>query len=309
LGAVRAPVAVFVAVVALVAVAPAQAAPPPNDNFADAQPITAPATISGTTVEATREPGEFNFDQYDAFGPGTVWYTFTAPKTVRYRIADCGVADYSSIFLFTGSSFSDLKKVRSEFEGPYDPKMDCGPNDEKGDWRLFYATAGTTYHIAVLETYDYPGQPFTLTLEEKPDPIFDTAIKQKASKPAVKKGGTVTYTVTLTNTGTVTVDQEWVNLTASKPNREGSAATQVKYLSLKTTKGSCHRQTFFVKHKGAMCAVGRLDPGQSVVITAKVKVSQAITHWAFLDYNPGGEGVGDDVGNNDSAKVQTKLKK
>jgi hypothetical protein len=306
---VKAPLAICTAAAALFAAAPAAAAPPPNDNFANAQQI-APGSTSGTTVDATREPGEFNYDQYQAYGPGTVWYTFTAPRTTRYRIADCGVADYSSIFVFTGSSFGDLKKVRSEFEGPYDPKMDCGPNDEKGDWSLFYATAGTTYHIAVLERFDYPGQPFTLTLDERPEPVFDTGIKQKASKPAVKKGGTVTYTVTLTNTGTVTIDQEWVNLTASKPHREASAATQVKYLSITSTRGKCHRQIFFVRHKGAMCAVGRLEPGQFAVIKAKVKVSQAITHWAFLDYNPGtGDGVGDDNGKNDSAQVVTKLKK
>jgi hypothetical protein len=307
---VRTLFAISAVAVALAAAAPAFAAPPSNDNFADAQPITAPASVSGTTVEATREPGEFNYDQYDAHGPGSVWYTFTAPKTVRYRIADCGTANPSSIFVFTGSSLGDLKRVRPEFEGPYDVNFDCGPNDDNGDWAFFYANAGTTYRIAVLDRFLGDTQPFTLTLEERPDPVFDSAITQKASKPKVKKGGTVTYTVTLRNTGTVVIDQEWVNLTASKPNREGSAATQVKYLSLKTTKGSCHRQTFYVKHKGAMCAVGRLDPGQSVVITAKVKVSQAITHWAFLDYNPGsGDAVGDDVGKNDSAKVQTKLKK
>ena len=306
----KAPVAVFVAVVGLIAAVPASAAAPPNDNFADAQAITAPASVPGTTVEATREPGEPNYDQYQAYGLGSVWYSWTAPKTTRYRIADCGVANPSSILVFTGSSFGDLKRVSRDFGGPFDSNIDCGPNDDNGDWYFFYANAGTTYRIAVLDRFEGDTQPFTLTLDERPDPVFDTAIKQKASKAAVKKGGTVTYTVTLTNTGTVAVDQEWVNLTASKPNREGSAATQVKYLSLKTTKGTCHRQTFYVKHKGAMCAVGRLEPGQSVVITAKVKVSQAITHWAFLDYNPGtGDAVGDDNGKNDSAKVQTKIKK
>ena len=306
----RAPVAVFVGVVALVAVSPASAAPPANDNFADAQPITAPASVSGTTVEATLEPGEFNYEQYDAHGQGSVWYTFTAPKTVRYRIADCGVAHPSSIFIFTGSSLGDLKQVHRPFEGPYDVNFDCGPNDENGDWAFFYANAGTTYRIAVLDRFLGDTQPFTLTLEERPDRVFDSSITQKASKTAVKKGGTVTYTVTLRNTGDVVIDQEWVNLAASKPHREGSAATQVKYLSITSTRGTCHRQTFFVKHKGAQCAVGRLEPGQFAVIKAKVKVSQAITHWAFLDYNPGsGDGVGDDNGKNDSAQAQTKLKK
>jgi hypothetical protein len=300
--------AIGAATAALIAAAPASATPPPNDNFADAQPLSAPASVPGTTVDATREPGEFNYDQYAAHGTGTVWYTFTAPKTVRYRIADCGAADDSSIFAFTGSSLADLKRVRRYDEDEFDPASDCGPND-KGDWFFFYANAGTTYHIAVLESFDNPGQPFTLTLEERPNPVFDAGIKQTASKRAVKKGGTVTYTTTLTNTGTVTIDQVWVNLSASKPNRLASAAPQVKYLSLKTTQGTCHTQRFFSKHKGAQCKVGPLDPGQSVVITARVKVSQAITHWAFIDYNPSGDYAPDYNTKNDEAKVQTKLKK
>jgi uncharacterized protein DUF11 len=308
---VKAPIAISIAFVILSMAAPASAAPPPNDNFADAQPISAPANVAGTTVEATREAGEFNYDQYDGFGKGTVWYSFTAPKTVRYRIADCGVANPSLIFVFTGSSFTDLKRVSPKYEGPDDSNFDCGPNDDKGDWFFFYANAGTTYRIAVLDHFEeLAGQPFTLTLDERPNPVFDTGITQKASKSAVKKGGTVTYTVTLRNTGTVTIDQEWINLTASKPNKLASKALQVKYLSLKTTRGKCHRQTFFSQHKGAQCAVGRLAPGEFAVVTAKVKVSQAITHWAFLDYNPGrGDAVFDDNGKNDSAKVLTKLKK
>jgi hypothetical protein len=308
---VKAPIATSIALVALGVAAPAQADPPPNDAFANAQPISAPASVPGTTVEATREPGEFNYDTYEGYGEGTVWYSWTAPKTSRYRIADCGVANPSRIFVFTGSSFADLKRVPPRYGGPDDYNLDCGPDDSNGEWYVFYADAGTTYRIAVLDQFQgYGGQAFQLTLDERPDPVWDTGIKEKASKTSVKKGGTVTYTTTLTNTGTVTIDQEWVNLTASKPNKLAGAATQVKYLSLKTTRGKCHTQRFFSKHKGAQCAVGRLEPGQSVVVTAKVKVSQAITHWAFLDYSPGtGDAVFDDNPENDAAKVLTKLKK
>jgi len=307
---VKASTAVCTAVVVLAAAAPASAAPPPNDAFANAQPISAPASVPGTTVDATLESGEFNYDQYESHGLGSVWYSWTAPNTSRYRIADCGVANPSRIFVFTGSSLGELKRVKPGYGGPFDSNLDCGPNDENGEWYVFYANAGTTYRIAVLDGFQGDTQPFQLTLDERPDPVFDTAIKQKASKGSVKKGGTVTYTTTLTNTGTITIDQEWVNLMASKPNREASAATQVKYVSLQTTRGKCHTQRFFSKHKGAQCAVGRLEPGQAVVVTAKVKVSQAITHWAFLDYQPGkGEPIFDDNPKNDEAKVLTKLKK
>jgi hypothetical protein len=161
----------------------------------------------------------------------------------------------------------------------------------------------------VLDEFEGYNQPCSLTLDEAPLPVYDSAIKETANKKSVKKGGTVTYTVTLKNTGTVVIDKEWVSIDATKPHREASAAKQVQYLSVKTTQGSCHTKRFYTI-KGAQCFVGRLDPGRSVVVTAKVKVSQPITHWAFLDYAPGtGEPPPDDNPKNDQATVQTKLKK
>src|SRR5437764_5152814 len=281
-------VAVAVVAATLGICAPAEAAPPPNDAFAAAQVLPTPASVAGTTVEATREAGEPNYDDlYGVYGQGTVWYSWTAPKTSRYRVADCGTANDSRIFVFTGSSLADLKRDRGGTSSPYDAPLDCGQNDAHGAWELIDATAGTTYRIVVLDAFVGDNQPFQLTLDERPLPIYDSAIQEKASKKSVKKGGTVTYTTTLTNTGTVTIDQEWVELIASKPGHLASAALQVKYISVKSTRGTCHKQKFFVKHKGAICAVGRLEPGQSAVVTAKVKGSQAITHWAFLDYPPG----------------------
>jgi hypothetical protein len=308
---VKAPIAVFVATVLLTAAAPASAAPPPNDAFASAEVLPTPASVAGTTVDATREPGEPNYDdQYGVYGQGTVWYSWTAPKTSRYRAADCGVANDSRIFVFTGSSLAELRRAPEGTFSPFDPPLDCGQNDPHGASEVFNARAGVTYRIVVLDAFVGDNQPFQLTLDERPVPIFDSAIKERASKKSVKKGGTVTYTTTLTNTGTVTIDKEWVELIASKPGSLGSSARQVKYTSITSTRGTCHRQRYFSKHKGAMCAVGRLEPGQSAVVTAKVKVRQPITHWAFLDYQPGtGSPVSDDRPGNDEAKVITKLKK
>jgi hypothetical protein len=303
--------AVVVAVAALGPAATANAAPPPNDAFASAQVLPTPASVPGTTVDATREAGEPTYENYgDNYGEGTVWYSWTAPKTSRYRVADCGVANDSRIFIYTGSSLADLKRTPGASGSIHDPPLDCGPDDKHGASELVDATAGATYWIVVLDAFVGEKQPFQLTLDERPVPIYDSGIKEKASRKSVKKGGTVTYTTTLKNTGTVTIDQEWVELVASKPGSLGSSARQVKYISIKSTRGACHKQKFFTRHKGAMCAVGRLEPGQSAVVTAKLKVSQAITHWAFLDYQPGtGDPVPDDRPGNDEAKVLTKLKK
>jgi opacity protein-like surface antigen len=307
---VRTAPAIWAAALALVAAAPANAAPPPNDAFANAEVLPTPASVDGTTVDATREPGEPNYDdQYGVYGQGTVWYSWTAPKTSRYRVADCGTTEESRIFVFTGASLAELRQAPDGSVSRFDPSFEC-PFGDKGTYEMFNATAGVTYRIVVLDAFVGYNQPFHLTLDEKPVPVFDSGITERASRKSVKKGGTVTYTATLTNTGTATIEHEWVELIASKPNRLASKATQVKYLSLKTTQGKCHTQRFFSQHKGAQCAVGRLVPGQSVVVTAKVKVSQAITHWAFLDYQPGtGDPIFDDDQKNDEAKVLTKLKK
>jgi hypothetical protein len=69
---------VLTALVALVLAAPALAAPPPNDNRADAQPLpTFPSTARGTTVDATLErldPQVSRCGRVDA----TVWYRIDA---------------------------------------------------------------------------------------------------------------------------------------------------------------------------------------------------------------------------------------
>jgi hypothetical protein len=306
---VRTSFVICTAAIALAVASPAQAAPPANDAFANAQPLSTPASVPGTTVDATIESGEYTYEFDQVYGKSTVWYSWTAPKTSRYRVADCGVANDSRIYVFTGS-LGNLQRVPEGTISLHDGRLDCGQNDPHGWSEIFDATAGTTYKIVVLETFEGYQQPFTLTLDERPVPIYDSGINERSNHKSVKKGGTVTYTTTLTNNGTVTIDQEWVELIASKPGSLASKATQVKYVSLKTTRGTCKRQKFFAHHKGALCAVGRLDPGQSVVVTAKLKVSQAITHWAFLDYQPGtGSPTPDDRPGNDEAKVQTKLKK
>jgi hypothetical protein len=308
---VKARIVIWAAFAAFAAATPANAAAPANDAFASAESLTAPASVPGTTVDATREPGERNYDDLDGvYGKGTVWYSFTAPKTTRYRVADCGTTENSVIFVYTGSTLGELKRTPGASISAHDSRLDCGPFDSHGASELFDATAGTTYRIVVLDEFEGYNQPFQLTLDERPLPVYDSGIKETSDKKSVKKGGAVTYTVTLTNTGTVTIDQEWVELVASKPAHLASKATQVKYVSLKSTRGTCKRQKFFSQHKGALCAVGRLDPGQTAVVTAKLKLSQPITHWAFLDYQPGtGDPVPDDNQKNDQAKVLTTLKK
>src|SRR4051812_17114342 len=62
----------------------AAAAPPANDDRADAQSITLPANVTGTTAEATRETNEpIERCQSSA---GSVWYSYAAPANGRVAI-------------------------------------------------------------------------------------------------------------------------------------------------------------------------------------------------------------------------------
>src|SRR3954471_18679870 len=70
----------IVALAALLAPALAAAAPP-NDNRSDARNVSLPSTVNGTTVGATREPGEpFSGCASEA---GTVWYRIHTTREGR----------------------------------------------------------------------------------------------------------------------------------------------------------------------------------------------------------------------------------
>jgi len=77
----RSLLAPLAAVLAMAAVLPAAAvaAPPANDDRANAAPLTAGADVTGTTVEATRETTEPPNCPTDG-GP-SVWYRYTAPRS------------------------------------------------------------------------------------------------------------------------------------------------------------------------------------------------------------------------------------
>jgi hypothetical protein len=71
----------------LAGAAPAAAAPPPNDARAAAQGVGAlPATVRGTTVEATLEEDE-PFFACSGSGKGSVWYAFTAAEAREFLVA------------------------------------------------------------------------------------------------------------------------------------------------------------------------------------------------------------------------------
>src|SRR5262245_22047651 len=92
----------------------AWADPPPNDNFADAQVITiAQGSVTGSNIDATREPGEPNH----AGNPGgaSVWWKITPPEsgyltlsTLKSTSILYGPVLDTELAVYTGTALSNL---------------------------------------------------------------------------------------------------------------------------------------------------------------------------------------------------------
>jgi hypothetical protein len=120
---------------------PAIAAPPGNDNFANATTLASATSvsISGTNVEATSETGENKC----CFEHNSVWYKWTAPKTGNYRVEVCGSSFNTHVKVLTGTAVGALEAVAENDDDP-----GCGA-DGKRSRLTFIAGAGQEYKIQV----------------------------------------------------------------------------------------------------------------------------------------------------------------
>lgn len=138
----RGAIAIVVSSILLMTSGVAHAAPPPNDDFADAttvgQPL--PYTDSQETVEATSEEGEPTLaDLGCGFIASTVWYSYV-PNVDRFVAADTVGSDYDTILaVWQGSELGSLTLVG------------CS-DDSRGGLQStvpFLAEAGVEYRIQV----------------------------------------------------------------------------------------------------------------------------------------------------------------
>ena len=114
---------------------------PPNDAFADAQPLSGSTTsTSGTNWNATKEPDEPDHAGFP--GGASVWYSWTAPTSGRFRVGTCSSSTnfYSTVDVYTGTDVSTLTHVNTD-------EAICGTWDSYR--MIFQASAGTQYHFAV----------------------------------------------------------------------------------------------------------------------------------------------------------------
>jgi hypothetical protein len=122
----------------------ALAAPPANDNFASAQPLSPaaglPASATGTTVDATREAGEPVHAA--SAGARSAWFTWTAPSSRRVRLSACGSAFNTLLAVYTGGAVGSLTRVADNNDSSA-----CATGTRSSV--DFNATGGQTYRIAV----------------------------------------------------------------------------------------------------------------------------------------------------------------
>lgn len=175
------------AVVLLLALAPAaSAAPPANDNFADAENLGAGfpvATETWSNVDATEESGE----PFDVFTAGhSVWFRWEATTDDVVTIDTCDSEFQTSLQIFTGPDLNDLTEVG------YDSNVDGRFCPDAGGV-TFRPVAGTAYWIMV-DGYalSFPGgKPpvtqgsFELKVEETPPPPNDDFAQAVSLDPSV----------------------------------------------------------------------------------------------------------------------------
>ena len=114
---------------------PALAAPPANDDFADAAVLSGTTgEVVGSTADATEEAGE-PLHGVDPAGM-SIWYRWTAPADGTLLLTIVGNEGDTLLAVYTGDQVSDLTPVARE--------------EQTLPFRLFFRiSAGTEYRIAV----------------------------------------------------------------------------------------------------------------------------------------------------------------
>lgn len=158
--------AVLAVLVALVCAVPAAAAPPANDDFADAEtlPLLSPVATANTT-EATAETGE------PVHGPGgghSLWYTWEAPSTGWFTADTCESGSLNQVAVYTGSAVNELTRIAASA-----PEQGFGFCAFRIVERAnFKVQAGTVYKIAVDGSEGETGH-VRLDVHTTPKPLHD----------------------------------------------------------------------------------------------------------------------------------------
>ena len=154
--------------------------PPPNDAFDDAQVIAGPLplTVTGTSVDATKEPGEPAHSGIT--GGQSVWYSWTAPISGAVVVESCNSDFFSVLAAYTGDDVASLTEVGVHLAAP------C----LLGEVVALDAVAGVTYSIAIDGRIGDAGAVLVTIRAATPPPNddFDDAAMVGAHLPVTASG-------------------------------------------------------------------------------------------------------------------------
>ena len=180
-------ICVLLAAVAGMPAAAAQAAPPDNDDFGNAQVVRVGDRVTGTTLDATLQSGEP--------APGSsythsVWYRLTPDTSETLRIDNCAVGYWAELAIYTGPGLDALTEAPLTRTG-------CS----SGSRVYLDAVAATTYYVRVTgfdagPDYTALSGPFALSVQRPQAPANDNFENaQPVGRPAQITGSTVDATV------------------------------------------------------------------------------------------------------------------
>jgi hypothetical protein len=102
----------MVGALTLAVAAPAVAAPPPNDNFADAQRVGIGTEYTGSLTGATGELGEPDHGGYG--NNASVWFRYRAPRNGRLTVDTGGSEAFTALAVYRGSRLSTLDLIGAD---------------------------------------------------------------------------------------------------------------------------------------------------------------------------------------------------
>ena len=151
-----------------------------GDDFITALPLSGTsATVSGSNVSTTKEPGEPNH----AGNPGgkSIWWRWTAPGSGAVTISTAGSTFTTLLAVYTGPNVSNLVHIASDINST------GGTNRSRVS---FNAIAGATYHIAV-DGYNGASSRITLSLNSE-----IVVVRPQLAQPMRLPDGTAQFVLT-----------------------------------------------------------------------------------------------------------------
>ncbi len=219
-------------------------APPPNDNFVNAQIVTGNiGSVNGTNLFATKETGEPIHSPDDFPSEKSIWYRWTAPNSGTVTMTTVGSTFDTLLAVYTGSAVNGLTLPGPNFRNDDEDN----PNGILTSRVQFSAVSGTTYQIAVdgyggdqgpvTFNWNLPGGPSPTPTPGGPNTVQFSAGTANVTE-ALNETANIDLTVTRTGTttGAATVNYATTDATASERSDYLAALGTLRFAANETSK-------------------------------------------------------------------------